>query len=116
VVYEPAARVLHRVGSSHARQDSRLVRQQSRNEERVFWRNLPGGALRRALPSHVLVLLAKAWRRTCEGNLLPFLHGRRDAIGELPALLRHRRRLRARSPQAGLGGWCVETSWKCPAV
>src|SRR5262249_8995958 len=42
VVYEPAARALHHVSSSYGRPRRRLLEQQSRNEELVFWRNLPG--------------------------------------------------------------------------
>ena len=76
VRYEPASRVFHRGGSSYGRAQRRLLEQQSRNEERVFWRNLPGPALRRALPRHLGVLAAKAWRRWHEGGLAPFLCGR----------------------------------------
>src|SRR5688572_27063946 len=39
-VYEPRSRVLHHVSASH-RRSRRLLQQQSRNEERVFWRNVP---------------------------------------------------------------------------
>src|SRR5205823_1699570 len=42
IVYEPASRVLHRGGSSYGRPSWRLVERQSCNEERVFWRNMPG--------------------------------------------------------------------------
>jgi GT2 family glycosyltransferase len=103
VWYEPAARVHHRVSASHGRTCRKLLAQQSCNEERVFWRNLPAGALARALPWHVAVLLAKAWRRWRCGELLPFLRGRLAALAELPQLLRQRRRL------AGLGPADVET-------
>jgi GT2 family glycosyltransferase len=92
VVYEPAARVLHRVGASH-RRCPRLLRQQSRNEERVFWRNTPARCLAHAVPLHFAVLLGKAWRRWREGTLTPFLRGRLDVLAEAPAIVRHRRRL-----------------------
>ena len=49
VVYEPAARVRHRVSASYGRPRRRLLEQQSHNEERVFWRNLPGRALGRGI-------------------------------------------------------------------
>src|SRR5207237_1037429 len=65
--YEPAARVLHRVSASYGKPRRRLLERQSCNEERVFWRNLPGRALARALPLHAAVLAAKAWRRWREG-------------------------------------------------
>jgi GT2 family glycosyltransferase len=106
VWYEPASRVWHRVGASHGRQCPILLAQQSRNEERVFWRNLPGGALLRALPWHLLVVAAKAWRRWREGMLLPFLRGRLAVLAEVPELLRHRRRLRELGPSR------VDPSWE----
>jgi GT2 family glycosyltransferase len=109
VFYEPAARVLHRVSSSHGRADRLLLEQQSRNEELVFWRNLPSADLLRALPLHAAVLAAKAARRWREGELAPFLRGRLRALGGLGGLLRHRRRLSERHPAAGgAAAWGVE--------
>jgi GT2 family glycosyltransferase len=106
VFYEPAARVWHRVSSSYA-PGAELVERQSCNEERLFWRNLPAGALRRALPWHALVLAGKAWRRWREGRLGPFLRGRWRAWGEVGEALRHRRRLQGgRAPD--LAGWGIE--------
>jgi GT2 family glycosyltransferase len=110
VVYEPAARVLHRGSASHGRTRRQLVEQQSRNEEWVFWRNLPGRTLVRALPRHLAVLAAKAWRRWREGTLTPFLCGRLRALGDVPAVLRHRRRLRELGPVVGSESWGVENS------
>jgi GT2 family glycosyltransferase len=109
VVFEPRSRVLHRVSSSYGRPQRRLLEQQSRNEERVFWRNLPGRALLRALPHHLAVLAAKAWRRWQEGTLAPFLCGRLRAFGELASLLRHRRRLRALGPAGTPEDWQIES-------
>jgi hypothetical protein len=82
--------------------------QQSRNEERVFWRNLPGSALLRALPWHAAVLAAKAWRRWREGTLLPFLRGRLAVLAELPELLRHRRSLLRLAPNRIDESWQVD--------
>jgi GT2 family glycosyltransferase len=107
-VFEPAARVLHRVSASYGRPRRRLLEQQSCNEERVFWRNLPGRALVRALPCHLAVLAAKAWRRWQEGALTPFLCGRLRLLAEIPALLRHRRALRRLGPAADVARWQVE--------
>lgn len=107
-VYEPGSRVLHRVSASYGRPRRRLLEQQSCNEERVFWRNLPGRALARAVPRHVAVLLSKAWRRWREGTLAPFLCGRLRLLTEIPSLLRHRRRLSTLGPGADMGGWHVE--------
>jgi GT2 family glycosyltransferase len=106
--FEPASRVLHRVSASYGRPRRRLLEQQSCNEERVFWRNLPTAELARALPWHAAVLAAKAWRRWQEGLLVPFVCGRLRVLGEVGALLRHRRRLRELGPAAPLVAWEVE--------
>jgi GT2 family glycosyltransferase len=98
IVCEPAARVWHRVSASHGLPRRRLLEQQSRNEERVFWRNLPRGILARALLWHLAVLVGKALRRWREGRLGPWLCGRLRVLGELAQLSQHRRRLH---------GWCA---------
>jgi GT2 family glycosyltransferase len=108
VVYEPGSRVLHHVSASHGPPHGRLLEQQSLNEERVFWRNVPSRALPRAVPLHAAVLAAKAWRRWREGTLLPFLRGRLRLLAELPRLLRHRRRLRRLGPDVSPERWQVE--------
>jgi GT2 family glycosyltransferase len=108
IVFEPGARVLHRVAGSYGRPCRRLLEQQSCNEERVFWRNLPGRALPRALPRHCAVLAAKAWRRWHEGGLAPFLWGRLRLLAEVPELLRHRRFLHGLNPSADIDDWQVE--------
>ncbi|HEY7308297.1 MAG TPA: glycosyltransferase family 2 protein [Gemmataceae bacterium] len=108
IVYEPASRVWHRVSASHGRPTRRLLEQQSRNEERVFWRNLPGRELLRALPWHVAVLAAKACRRWQEGELLPFVLGRLQALSEMANVVRHRRRLRRAHAYPDAAAWGVE--------
>jgi GT2 family glycosyltransferase len=112
VYFEPAARVLHRVSASYGRPDRRLLEQQSRNEERVFWRNLPRGALAGAVPRHLGVLAGKAWRRWREGTLLPFLYGRLRVLQELPAILQHRRLLRQLGPDRPVEHWGVDCRWR----
>ena len=57
-MFEPASKVLHRGGQTYGRPSARLVEQQSCNEERVFWRNLPADLLCRSLPRHAAVLAA----------------------------------------------------------
>ncbi len=108
-MFEPQARVLHRGSASH-RPSRRLAQQQSCNEERVFWRNLPMRTLLHALPCHGAVLLAKAWRRWQEGTLLPFLCGRLRLLTEVPALWRHRRQLRLLGPDDA-SAWQLERHW-----
>ena len=108
VLFEPASRVYHHISSSYGPPSRRLLEQQSRNEERVFWRNVPAHELLDALPPHVAVLLAKAGRRMLRGGLLPFLCGRLSLLGEVPSLLRHRRWLRQLGSAAALSDWEVE--------
>lgn len=107
-VFEPRARVLHHVGASHGVPNRHLLAQQSLNEERVFWRNLPSSALARALPRHFLVLLAKALRRWNEGAFWPFLWGRLRLLLEVPALLKHRKHLTRLGSGADFQCWQVE--------
>ena len=111
VLFEPASRIYHHVSASYGRPRRRLLEQQSRNEERVFWRNLPNRALIRSLPVHFAVLAAKAWRRWRQRELLPFLCGRMSVLGEVPNLLRHRRWLRQFSASPDMDGWEVERSF-----
>ena len=110
-VYEPGSRVLHRVGASHAR-SRRLLEQQSCNEERVFWRNIPGRALWRALPRHVAVLAAKAWRRFQEGTLMPWTLGRLRLLAEVRELRRHRRALQRLGPENNIDAWQVDNTYE----
>ena len=71
--FEPASVVWHRVSASYGQRPSRRVLElQSRNEERVFWRNVGW----RHLPRHAAVLVGKAVRRWREGTLTPWLTGR----------------------------------------
>jgi GT2 family glycosyltransferase len=86
-VYEPGSVVWHRVGSSYRKRRA-LIEGQSRNEERVYWRNGPD--LRGTLPRHAVVLAAKTIRRVREGTLIPWAVGRLRALAELPALVRSR--------------------------
>lgn len=108
VVFEPAARVWHRLAGSYGAPSRRLLEQQSRNEERVFWRNLPRAALLRALPWHVAVLAGKACKRWQEGNLAPFLWGRLGLLTELPELVRHRRELAQLGDGSDFATWGIE--------
>lgn len=88
--YEPRSVVWHRVGSSY-RPRRRLLEQQSLNEERVFWRNVPHTW--QNLPRHLAVLLAKAVRRTREGTLVPFLMGRLRFLAEIRTVVHHRQQV-----------------------
>ncbi len=116
VIFEPASRVWHRVGSSHRGTSRQMLEQQSRNEERVFWRNLPRSLLWRALPLHLAVLAGKAWRRWRRGELLPFVLGRLSLLAEVRQLVEHRQRLAWRSESPAPHQWELE-DWRpraCP--
>ncbi|MBL8799612.1 MAG: glycosyltransferase family 2 protein [Planctomycetia bacterium] len=106
--FEPCSRVLHHGSASYGRPRRRLLETQSRNEELVWWRNLPAGELWRAMPLHLLVLAAKGWRRWQEGNVVPFACGRLRVMGELRSLMRHRRRLSEWGPAESSEPWLVE--------
>jgi GT2 family glycosyltransferase len=106
VHFEPRSRVYHHGSASHGAPRRRLLEQQSRNEERVFWRNVP--SLSRALPRHLAVLAAKAWRRWHEGSLTPFLCGRLRVLGEAAGLLRHRRWLRSLGGVGDVARWQLD--------
>ena len=93
ILFEPASRVLHHVSSSYGPPRGDLLARQSRNEEMVFWRNLPPLDLLSALPIHAAVVAAKAARRLREGTLGPFLRGRLAALMQARAIVRHRRRI-----------------------
>ncbi len=108
VVYEPESRVFHQGSASYGKPNRRLLARQSQNEERVFWRNLPGWLLTQALPAHLAVLAAKSWRRWREGTFASFLCGRLRVLGELPNLARHRRHLHMIAPASDLDNWPVE--------
>jgi GT2 family glycosyltransferase len=108
IIFEPASRVWHRISASYGPPRRRLLEQQSRNEELVFWRNLPAGELVRAFPCHLAVLAGKAWRRWQEGQLLPFLIGRLGSLVALPQVICHRRQLPQVGPDAPIQQWGVE--------
>jgi GT2 family glycosyltransferase len=110
-VFEPASRVWHKGSASYGRPRRRLLEQQSHNEERVFWRNIPGRDLVRALPRHLAVLAGKAVRRWREGSLVPFLCGRLRLLTEIPDLIRHRRQLALLGPSGPVEAWQVETQF-----
>lgn len=108
VLFEPRSRVLHRVSASYGKPARRLVVQQSCNEERVFWRNMPRQEMMAAVPRHLAVLLAKACRRWNEGCLTPWLFGRLQVLREIPALIHHRAKIQPLGPVPPVTTWQVE--------
>jgi GT2 family glycosyltransferase len=108
--YEPSCQVLHHGSASHGEPCGRLLEQQSRNEEWVFWRNMPTERMLQAVPKHLAVLAAKAYRRWRHGELGPFLRGRWAAITQARSILNHRRHLRNTRRQSADWHW-AESWW-----
>jgi hypothetical protein len=75
---------------------------------------LPPRELALALPLHLAVLAAKAWRRWGEGNLMPFLAGRLGALAEWREVVRQRRRLRELGGDRDTDRWGVERHYWGP--
>lgn len=80
-VYEPASRVLHEGSASYGRQPERVIRLLSRNEELVYWTNLQRSQLLLGLLPHLGFLAIRAVRKALGGQLIPFLAGKREALG-----------------------------------
>lgn len=112
VMFAPESRVCHRVSASYGKSARRVLQLQSLNEERVFWRNVPNSALHQALPRHLAVLAGKAIRRWNEGTLIPFVLGRMQVIGDLPSIIRHRRRLKRLDIDDDIREWQIDLKWK----
>jgi GT2 family glycosyltransferase len=111
-MYEPASRVLHRIGASHGPISRRLLEQQSRNEERVFWRNVPPPVLTRAAFKHAAVLAGKAWRRWQEGRLIPWALGKLQVLREARELRRHREKMNELGEFRESAEWYVDSDWR----
>lgn len=79
-IYEPASRVYHQGSASYGRQLDRLVRLIARNEELVYWLNLPGWDLFKSLLPHLGFLAIRAIRKAVGGQLRAFLEGKREAF------------------------------------
>lgn len=110
VRFEPRARVRHRGGASYGA-TRRLAEQQSCNEERVFWRNMPSSCLGRAVVRHMAVLAGKVYRRWEEGMLSPFLCGRLRLLAEIEAIRRHRRDLVRLGTDQAPENWLIESRY-----
>lgn len=90
IVFCPLSCVFHHCGASHGIPNRSLLEQQSRNEELVFWRNMPAHLLPFAVPLHLAVLFGKAVRRWREGQIVPFLRGRWQAAIQVARIVQHR--------------------------
>jgi GT2 family glycosyltransferase len=95
-VLEPAARVGH-VGSATTEEhlSSRKVWLLSRNEEIVFWANLPKRELLLAVIPHLGFFVVRAVKKLLKGQLTAFLSGKLAALRQFPSILQRRKETQA---------------------
>lgn len=91
ILYQPAAQALHHGGGTFKRLPDTAVYYGHRNLEWVFWGNLPAGLIRRALPTHVLLVFF-AWAGfVAQGQGRVFLKAKWNALKGLPRVWSQRR-------------------------
>lgn len=98
-IYEPRSRVFHRGSATYGTMPDRLVRLISRNEELVFWINLPTPWLLAGLIPHLAFQCVRTLRQACSGRLRPFLEGKFDAFRLMSRIARRRRELAGVRPE-----------------
>lgn len=92
-LYEPASRVFHKGSASYGQQSDRLVKLISRNEELVFWINLPLPQLLVALVPHLGFQLVRTLRKTLSGQIRSYLQGKLEALSMAPRIAQRREEL-----------------------
>lgn len=92
-LYEPRSRVFHRGSATYGTMPDRLVRLISRNEELVFWINLPTPWLVAGLIPHVAFQMLRTLRKAWCGQMRPFLQGKFDAFRMASRIAQRRREL-----------------------
>ena len=112
-LYTPHSRVFHRLNYSHNHRNASLIEQLARNEERVFWSNLPAPLLRRGVVPHlVFVAYCAGTRMLRRDNSRAYLRGKLSVLGELAEIRRQRDRLSRLARNAtGPLRWPVETAF-----
>jgi GT2 family glycosyltransferase len=93
-IYEPRARVLHQGTATYGKESDRLTRLISRNEELVFWMNLPLPKLLLGLVPHAGFLAIRLARKLFTRKLGPFLEGKQQALAGWRTILERRRQVR----------------------
>jgi len=104
-IFEPDSRVYHKGSASYGGQPDRLVQLISRNEELVFWINLPTAQLVVGLLPHLGFQCVRAVRKALSGQFGPYLRGKLQALGLARRIAARRRELRSlgkRSPDLSL--------------
>ena len=99
-IYEPAARVAH-LGSATTEKklSARKVWLLSRNEEIVFWANLPKKDVALGFVPHVAFFTIRAVKKLLAGQLGVYLSGKLDAVRQLPQIRQRRREIRTLARQ-----------------
>ncbi len=93
-IYEPASRVRHQGSASYGQESERLAQLLSRNEELVFWVNLPERQLAMGLLPHLGFLAVRLVRRARAGQLMAYLAGKAEALRLVRWVSRRRTELR----------------------
>lgn len=89
-VYEPQSRVLHEGTATYGKQPEKLARLLARNEEIVFWTNLPARTLTWATVLHAAFQAIRLVRQLAKGNGRAFLGGKWQALMAWRAIARRR--------------------------
>ncbi len=79
-MFEPAGQVLHQGSATYGQAGPRVTHLISRNEELVFWMNLPLPMLVFAVLPHVAFFGVRLLRKLPTARLLPFLAGKWEAL------------------------------------
>ena len=100
-LYTPFSKVYHRLHGTYDHHHPEITYLIARNEERVFWTNLPGKSLRQALLPHLLHVLVKVVGKGLLGrNPSAYLRGKLAVLGEVKEIRGQRKRLRLLAQQA----------------
>lgn len=125
-IYEPQGRVLHQRSASYGQDKTdRVVQLLSRNEEFVWWNNLPLDEMPLGLPLHAAFLVARLLRSAAAGRLGPFVRGKMQALRSAGQIRRRRREVRERAAAGRdlhldrhwgvlADGWRWLTNAQCP--
>jgi GT2 family glycosyltransferase len=94
-LYTPFSKVYHRLHGTYDHRQPDVAYLMARNEERVFWANLPGRLLWRAMMPHMGHVLAVAVGKTLLGkNAGAYLRGKLAVLREAREIRRQRQRRR----------------------
>jgi O-antigen biosynthesis protein len=100
-LYTPFSKVYHRLHGTYDHRHPEITYLIARNEERVFWANLPGKSLWQAMVPHLAHLLIKVVGKGLLGkNPGAYLRGKLAVLSEVKQIREQRQRLRLLALQA----------------